>query len=126
MATGLKNAQQILPLVRDDVQFAVNEECVAVTKDCSVYNDFMAPADPSIVSKPVFHVEYVQRNGNRISSTYDGFKNMSSDEVRAAYCMQSNATESKLLSTFIKTLSLDGWIMYCDGGDSTTSSGDSN
>jgi hypothetical protein len=126
LATGLKNAQQILATVRDDVQFAVNEECVAVTQDCSLYNDFMAPSDSSMVGKPVFHVEYVEHSGNRIWSTYDGFKDMSSDAVRAAYCLQSSATESTLFSTFIKTLSLDGWIMYCDGAASTTSSGSSD
>jgi hypothetical protein len=126
MATGLKNAEQILPAVRDDVQFAVNEECVAVTKDCSVYDDFMAPADSSTVGKPVFHVEYVQHSGQSIWSTYDGFKNMSSEEVRSAYCLEKSPTNTKLFSTFIKTLSLDGWIMYCDGLSSNTASGSSN
>jgi hypothetical protein len=122
MATGLKNAEQILSIVRDDVQFAVNEECVAVTKDCNVYDDFLNPADSSRVGKPVFHVEYVRHSGNRIWSTYEGFTDMSSDEVRAAYCLQNNSTETKLFSTFIKTLSLDGWIMYCDGASSNTAS----
>jgi hypothetical protein len=120
MATGLKNAEQILSTVRDDVQFAVNEECVAVTQDCSVYNDFMAPADSSKVGKPVFHVEYVERSGDRIWSTYDGFKNMKPDLLRAAYCLQNNTIETGLFSTFIKTLALDGWIMDCNGVASTT------
>jgi hypothetical protein len=48
MSTGLKNAQSILGSVQDVVQFAVNEECKTVTKDCDVYNDF-------VTAKPVFH-----------------------------------------------------------------------
>jgi hypothetical protein len=104
----------------------MNEECVAVTHDCSVYNDFMAPTDLSEVGKPVFHVEYAEHSGNRIWSTYDGLKNMGSDEVRAAYCLQNNSTEKMLFSTFIKTLALVAWIMYCDAIASTTPSDDSN
>lgn len=48
MSTGLKNAQSIIASVADVVQFAVNEECKTVTKDCGVYNDF-------VTKKPVFH-----------------------------------------------------------------------
>jgi hypothetical protein len=93
-----------------------------VTKDCNLYDDFMAPADSAVVGKPVFHVEYVQHSGNRIWSTYSGYESMTSDQVRAAYCLNNNATQSGLFSTFIKTLSLDGWIMYCDGTSASTAS----
>lgn len=48
MSTGLKNAQSIIASVADVVQFAVNEECKTVTKDCGVYDEFVA-------EKPVFH-----------------------------------------------------------------------
>jgi len=120
ISTGLKNAQAILASVRDVVQFAVNEECRAVTNDCNVYDDFVSPADQS-VGKPVFHVEYALHSSNtEISSTYDGFQNMSSDEVKAAYCLQSNTLEAQKFSTFIKVLALDGWVLYCDGSSAVT------
>jgi hypothetical protein len=125
MSTGLKNAQAILTSVRDDVQFAVNEECVAVTGDCNVYDDFMTPADSSKVGKPVYHVEYAVHTGKSIRSTYSGFENMSSAEVQAAYCVNKNPTESKAFSTIIKTLALDGWVLYCDGSSATTGTGSS-
>ena len=125
MATGLKNAQSILASVRDDVQFAVNEECVAVTEDCNLYDDFMTPADSSKVGKPVYHIEYAVHSGESISSTYPGFKNMSSAEVQAAYCVNNVPAESKAFSTIIKTLALDGWVLYCDGTSGTTGITDS-
>jgi hypothetical protein len=109
MGTGLKNAQQILAKVTDVVQFAVNEECKAVTKDCAVYDDFLN-------EKPVFHVEYATHSGmTSIRSTYDGFKDMSSDQVKAAYCLNDVPKDTKRFSTIIKTLDLDGWVLYCDG-----------
>ena len=118
MATGLKNAETILSSVQDDIQFAVNEECKTVTKDCNVYDSF-------VQSKPVFHVEYAEHRSNTdISSTYDGYQNMSSDEVKAAYCLKSDPMESKNFSTIIKALALDGWVLYCDGTAAVTPTGD--
>jgi hypothetical protein len=121
MSTGLKNAQAILPSVQSFVQFAVNEECKTVTKDCNVYDDFVNGG------KPVYHVEYAEHTSNtQISSTYEGFQNMSSDEVKAAYCLESNPMEAQKFSTIIKALSLDGWVLYCDGTSAVTSTtGDS-
>lgn len=114
LSTGLKNAQEILPQVSSVVQFAVNEECVTVTKNCNVYDDFLD-------SKPVFHVEYAHHSSaTTISSTYDGFTQMSSDEVKAAYCIKKNPTEAAKFSTIIKELALDGWVLYCDNEATTT------
>jgi hypothetical protein len=121
MSTGLKNAQAILPQVRDDIQFAVNEECKAVTNDCDVYNDFLSPADQQKQGKPVFHVEYAVRSrGSDISSTYPGYTGMTSDQIKAAYCLSSNPSQSKKFSTIIKVLALDGWVLYCDGTSAVT------
>lgn len=134
MSTGLKNAQSIIGSVADIIQFAVNEECKTVTKDCGVYDDFVA-------QKPVFHgsslpscplplllqlttsiVEYVSsHSGNTVSSNYDGYQGMSSDQIKAAYCLKDNPTEATRFSTIIKTLALDGWVLYCDGKSATTS-----
>lgn len=133
MSTGLKNAQSILGSVADIIQFAVNEECRTVTKDCGVYDDFVA-------QKPVFHgsslpsgplplllqlttsiVEYISsHSGNTVSSNYDGYQGMSSDQIKAAYCFKDNPTQTMRFSTIIKTLALDGWVLYCDGKSATT------
>jgi hypothetical protein len=45
---------------------------------------------------------------------------MSSDQVKAAYCLQDNPTQAASFSTIIKTLALDGWVLYCDGISATT------
>ncbi|KAF2665475.1 family 114 glycoside hydrolase, partial [Microthyrium microscopicum] len=47
MGTGLKNALEILPSVKNQVQFAVNEECVQNSGDCASYKSF---------GKPVYHI----------------------------------------------------------------------
>jgi hypothetical protein len=51
MSTGIKNGMDILSSVQNDVQFAVNEECMA-NEECDVYNSFIASG------KPVYHIEY--------------------------------------------------------------------
>jgi hypothetical protein len=51
MSIGIKNAMDILDSVQNDVQFAVNEECIA-NSECDVYNDFIRSG------KPVYHIEY--------------------------------------------------------------------
>jgi hypothetical protein len=47
---------------------------------------------------------------------------MSSDQVKAAYCLKDNPTQAARFSTIIKTLALDGWVLYCDGESATTPS----
>lgn len=51
LAIGLKNDPDQLPDLADDVDFAVNEECVAYA-ECDKYADFLASG------KPVFNIEY--------------------------------------------------------------------
>jgi hypothetical protein len=51
MSTGIKNAMDILGAVQSDVQFAVNEECIA-NEECDVYDSFVGSG------KPVYHIEY--------------------------------------------------------------------
>jgi hypothetical protein len=128
LAIGLKNAQEILPSVRSVIQFAVNEECVN-DGDCTSYDDFLSPASTaSGVGKPVYHIEYAERTGSKISSGYDGLKGSTSDVVRKVYCLQTGAAAKKekvapaLFSTIIKTQNLDGWVMYCDGTAAITKS----
>lgn len=45
---------------------------------------------------------------------------MSSDQIKAAYCFKDNPTQAARFSTSIKTLDLDGWVLYCDGKSATT------
>jgi hypothetical protein len=45
---------------------------------------------------------------------------MSSDQVKAAYCLTSDPSLGNKFSTIIKELALDGWILYCDGEGATT------
>jgi len=89
MAIGLKNAQDILPSVKDIVQFAVNEQCVA-DSECGTYDSFMASG------KPVFHIEY--GDASSLSS----------------FCLQGSS-DSAQFSTIVKHLALDFWALYCDG-----------
>ena len=97
MSTGLKNAEEIIPSVIDVVQFAVNEECVTVDGGCGAYDGF---------GKPVYHIEYPS------SHTV-------SPSDRERYCQPSESSASDVV-TVIKTLNLDGWVMYCNGKSATS------
>jgi len=115
LATGLKNAQEILPSVLSDIQFAVNEECATEGSDgCQEYDDLLA------AGKPVFHIEYV----NTTSSgqwTNPSFPGVSNSQMLVDLCVkkQSGGISGKL-STVIKDLDLDGWVVYCDGSQYAT------
>jgi endo-alpha-1,4-polygalactosaminidase (GH114 family) len=115
MATGLKNAQEILPQVLDTVQFAVNEECVAQEGNgCTEYNDLLN------AGKPVFHIEYADENDNN-SNGKVGAKDTRqgvSQSTLDSYCVTSGLGSQ--LSTVVKYLDLDGWVEYCDGSIQTT------
>jgi hypothetical protein len=56
MSCGLKNSPELIPLVKNDVQFYINEECMGDETKCRPYNKDLGG------DKPVFHVEYVQGN----------------------------------------------------------------
>lgn len=69
LAMGLKNGIEVLPLVGDDVDFAVNEECQA-WDECEAYDDFVD------AGKAVFNVEYegkctTPRGFSSIRADYD-------------------------------------------------------
>jgi hypothetical protein len=91
MGIGLKNAQEILPAVSSEIEFAVNEECTK-TNNCELYLDLLG------AGKPVFHIEYGDRS------------NMTS------FCLQSMQKGAEF-DTVIKHLALDGWVLYCDGSE---------
>jgi hypothetical protein len=103
MSTGLKNSQEILGSgIYDYIQFAVNEECVTQsdrTTRCVEYTDLLN------LGKPVLHIEYVD------SSSV-------SQSKRNELCLTGGLGEK--LDTVIKYLSLDGWVLYCDGSYATT------
>jgi Glycoside-hydrolase family GH114 len=96
MSTGLKNAEEILPSVNSVIQFAVNEQCSS-DGSCTSYDGF---------GKPVYHLEY--SNDHSVS-----------DSQKDTLCLAGASTASEL-TTVIKTLNLDGWVLYCDGQSATS------
>lgn len=123
MAIGLKNAADVIGDVSSFVEFAVNENCALQGADqgdtCSAYKNFTNPPSGA-VAKPVFHVEYVnhtESNGvTTISSTMSGAQGLNSEDLRKKLCVQDTGLNQTLkLSTEIKVLDLDGWVMWCDG-----------
>jgi hypothetical protein len=59
LSTGLKNAQEILSNVMDNIQFAVNEQCVtAEDTQCDEYKSLIE------AGKPVLHIEYIDDNSS--------------------------------------------------------------
>jgi hypothetical protein len=114
MATGLKNAQEILSNVQSVIQFAVNEECATEDDPCQEYNDLLA------AGKPVLHIEYVNTTSTG-AWTNPSFPGASRSQLMTDLCVTkgSGGIASKL-STVIKDLDLDGWVTYCDGSSATT------
>jgi hypothetical protein len=126
LSTGLKNAQEILPQVINDIAFAVNEECVTQVDrktKCTEYNDLIA------AGKPVLHIEYIDTGSSkktiaarkalaRTASVEGASGAAVSKETRDKLCNVS--VNGNKLSTVIKYLSLDGWVLYCDGSEVTT------
>lgn len=118
MSTGLKNAQGFLPDVAKDIHFAVNEQCAAFSGDCAAYEALIS------LSKPVFHIEYVyyQASGRQLSITHDPgnandsdpFQGLTGDALRNALCLADNSRFHDSFSTVIKTMDLDGFVLYCD------------
>lgn len=128
MATGLKNAEEIISRVREDVQFAVNEECAMDDGGCKSYRKLLNQ-DRNAKPKPVFHIEYVtykqvQDHLNRTVTSIEinkpAFRNMSPDEIRNKLCLIDRPEIGRKMSTVIKTLSLDGWVLDCSGVETVT------
>jgi hypothetical protein len=139
MSTGLKNAGDVIKSLSDDVQFAVNEEC-AQRAECDVYKSFVEPREPNKVAKPVFHIEYVVRRPplgrttagiiNAAGPSVPGgaeaveifntkWPNATTPQIRQRMCLNGSGLGNRL-STVIKEISLNGWVMYCDGSVATT------
>jgi hypothetical protein len=94
MATGLKNAMDVLNELHRDVAFAVNEEC-AVRNECHTYEGF---------DKPVYHIEYPPL---QLAATVGEFE-------RKFYCVD-NDTSLSFFRTVLKAKKLDGLVEYCNG-----------
>ncbi|KAH8646889.1 endo alpha-1,4 polygalactosaminidase precursor [Xylariales sp. PMI_506] len=98
MATGLKNAGEIINSVLSVVQFSVNEQC-AEYSECSTFEAFTK------AGKPVFHIEYPHG---------DDEDNTSTVSTVTKYCSISD------FSTVLKDMDLDGWVEFCDKSTATT------
>lgn len=144
MAIGLKNAVEILPNVTNDIEFAVSESCVLddcsvyenFTSPPRKIGPFGGPftrggRGPSgnpwsgpKHGKPVFHVEYVNytmisRFKYDLSSTY--VPDVTNEALRKRLCLYDQKSGREVLarklklSSSIKTMDLDGWVMWCNG-----------
>ncbi|KAI0020734.1 glycoside hydrolase superfamily [Xylariomycetidae sp. FL0641] len=90
LATGLKNAGDIVESVTDVAAWAVVEQC-AEYDECDLYAPFVR------AGKPVFHVEYTEK-----------------DEVDGALRKKACGAGSQMgFSSIVKHLSLDEWVFYC-------------
>jgi hypothetical protein len=107
LGVGLKNSLEILADVKHLVDFAVNEECVK-GNECDRYKTFLITDN-----KPVFHIEY---------PTNDRPKTLAANE-RSRWCGGNTNPEvrkSPNFQTVLKTMSLGGWVLYCNGTAATT------
>jgi hypothetical protein len=85
----------------------VNEECVK-GNECDKYREFLVKDN-----KPVFHIEYPSN---------DKPKNVPEFQ-RSRYCGDRSRPEVKQspnFQTVLKTMSLGGWVLYCNGTTATT------
>jgi endo-alpha-1,4-polygalactosaminidase (GH114 family) len=99
MSIGLKNGDDIIPSVIENMQWSVNEQC-AQYDECDVYAAF------TDVGKPVFHIEYVDEIGgnNKLK-----VRDVTSSQKSAA----CDAKSAEDFSTVIKNMDLDAWVEYC-------------
>ena len=120
MSTGLKNALDTLPYLERYVEFAVNEECASDEEACEQYEEFVKRNGIRHRAKPVFHIEYVNRTavaGGKpsqivLDAEKAGGKNLTTvADVRKFLCVDRKRDLSRQMSTVIKVLSLDGWLM---------------
>lgn len=94
LSIGLKNALDILPNLQEEIQFAINEQCIQYD-ECDSYASLLQS------DKPIFHIEYV-------SGTLQGAQAASTGDL-------NDACSNEDLSTVIKNQNLDGWVEYCGG-----------
>jgi hypothetical protein len=133
MSVGIKNCIEILGDIFKDVDFAISEECVQY-KNCTAYANFTTAPAPGLEPKPVFEVEYIYNytyNGRwsdegkaltpkNFKYTNPAFPGLKDEALRKVLCSldQPGATLEKpylKINSILKTLDLDGFIMFCDG-----------
>ncbi|CAM1500839.1 Fc.00g100010.m01.CDS01 [Cosmosporella sp. VM-42] len=102
MATGLKNAGDIIPKVLPYVAFSVNEQCIQYA-ECETFAAFIK------AGKPVFNIEYPS-SAPKVS-----------ESTRKKICSgKGDAAHTSGFSTVIKKMNLDGWVLYCTGNSYST------
>ncbi|KAF2423564.1 hypothetical protein EJ08DRAFT_558083, partial [Tothia fuscella] len=110
MGMGLKNRQDLASQLKPFLEFAVNEECGLFSGDCDAYSTLIR------AGKPVLHVEYanyeIVKGEPVISSNDTALAHLSSDELRDRLCLKGSGFAGTF-STTIKSLNLDGWVLYC-------------
>lgn len=103
VSIGLKNAGEILPTLRDWVQFSVNEQCVEY-QECETFVPMIS------AGKPVFHIEYPPGAPGGVST----------ESAENSCTTRRDGARKEGFSTVLKGLDLDGWVEYCDGVDANT------
>jgi len=133
MSVGIKNCIEILGDIFDDVDFAISEECVQYL-NCTAYANFSGAAPrPGTQPKPVFEVEYLNYTYSgrwsdqgvalepaKFKTNNPNFPGLKDEKLRRKLCNldEPGASLEKpylAINTIIKTLELDGFIMFCDG-----------
>lgn len=132
LSVGIKNCVEILGDIFPDVDFAISEECVQY-KNCTAYANFTTAPHPGTEGKPVFEVEYVDYTYSgkwsdqgvaltpeQFKTSNKNFPGLTNEKLRRKLCNLDEpgvTLENPYLkiNTIIKTLDLDGFIMFCDG-----------
>ena len=141
MSVGIKNCIEILGPIFDDVDFAISEQCVQYL-NCTVYANFTTAPRPGTIGKPVFEVEYVNwtytgdwsddgvaLDPAQTQTSNVDFPGLTGEKLRRKLCNldeEGVSLEKPYLkiNTVIKTLALDGFVMYCDGSVERTNTKD--
>ncbi|KAF7877516.1 hypothetical protein EAF04_001193 [Stromatinia cepivora] len=93
LGIGLKNAGEIIDRVLDDVQFAVNEQCVQY-QECDTWQVFIDNG------KPVFNIEY-PKDAPKVS------------QVEKTDVCKGSDIHADGFFTIIKKMELDDWVESC-------------
>ncbi|KAF2279764.1 uncharacterized protein EI97DRAFT_440057 [Westerdykella ornata] len=137
MSVGIKNCIEILGDIFPDVDFAISEECVQWL-NCTAYANFTTAPRAGLEGKPVFEVEYVNYtytggwsdqgvalNPSKFRLTNVNFPGLKDEKLRRKLCNldEEGASLEKpflKINSIIKTLELDGFVMFCDGSAEIT------
>ncbi|KAF7542403.1 hypothetical protein G7Z17_g11601 [Cylindrodendrum hubeiense] len=97
MSMGLKNGVDIISKVLSYVAFATVEQCSEYS-ECQAYAPFIK------AGKPVFQIEYPEAPDQ-----------ISTSAVKELCPTSDKASENYQFTTIIKKSNLDGWVRYCGG-----------